>query len=123
VLLVVDGMTGQEAVRIGQAFTERIGVDGLVLTKMDGDARGGAALSLRQVTASRSCFSASARSSTRSSRSIPRGSPAASSAWATSSASSSARARRCRSKTPSASRSSSGKGTSRSRTSSTSCAS
>jgi signal recognition particle subunit SRP54 len=50
VLLVVDGMTGQEAVKIGQAFSEQIGVDGLVLTKMDGDARGGAALSLRQVT-------------------------------------------------------------------------
>jgi signal recognition particle subunit SRP54 len=50
VLLVVDGMTGQEAVRIGQAFAESVGVDGLVLTKMDGDARGGAALSLRQVT-------------------------------------------------------------------------
>ena len=50
VLLVVDGMTGQEAVRIGQAFAERTGIDALVLTKMDGDARGGAALSLRQVT-------------------------------------------------------------------------
>ena len=50
VLLVVDGMTGQEAVRIGQTFAESVGVDGLVLTKMDGDARGGAALSLRQVT-------------------------------------------------------------------------
>ncbi len=50
VLLVVDGMTGQEAIRIGTAFAERIGVDGLVLSKMDGDARGGAALSLRQVT-------------------------------------------------------------------------
>jgi signal recognition particle subunit SRP54 len=50
VLLVVDGMTGQEAVRIGQTFAERVGIDGLVLTKMDGDARGGAALSLRQVT-------------------------------------------------------------------------
>jgi signal recognition particle subunit SRP54 len=50
VLLVVDGMTGQEAVRIGQAFAGRIGIDGLVLTKMDGDARGGAALSLREVT-------------------------------------------------------------------------
>jgi signal recognition particle subunit SRP54 len=50
VLLVVDGMTGQEAVRIGQTFAERIGIDGLVLTKMDGDARGGAALSLRAVT-------------------------------------------------------------------------
>jgi signal recognition particle subunit SRP54 len=50
VLLVVDGMTGQEAVRIGQTFAETIGIDGLVLTKMDGDARGGAALSLRQAT-------------------------------------------------------------------------
>jgi signal recognition particle subunit SRP54 len=50
VLLVVDGMTGQEAVRIGETFAQRIGVDGLVLTKMDGDARGGAALSLRAVT-------------------------------------------------------------------------
>jgi signal recognition particle subunit SRP54 len=50
VLLVVDGMTGQEAVRIGQTFAESVGIDGLVLTKMDGDARGGAALSLRQVT-------------------------------------------------------------------------
>ncbi len=50
VLLVVDGMTGQEAVRIGATFAERIGIDGLVLSKMDGDARGGAALSLRQAT-------------------------------------------------------------------------
>ncbi len=50
VILVVDGMTGQEAVRIGRTFAERVGVDGLVLSKMDGDARGGAALSLRQVT-------------------------------------------------------------------------
>jgi len=50
VMLVVDGMIGQESVRVGQTFAERIGVDGLVLSKMDGDARGGAALSLRQVT-------------------------------------------------------------------------
>jgi signal recognition particle subunit SRP54 len=50
VLLVVDGMIGQESVKVGQAFAERVGVDGMVLTKMDGDARGGAALSLRQVT-------------------------------------------------------------------------
>jgi signal recognition particle subunit SRP54 len=50
VLLVVDGMIGQESVRVGQAFADRIGVDGVVLSKMDGDARGGAALSLRQVT-------------------------------------------------------------------------
>jgi signal recognition particle subunit SRP54 len=50
VLLVVDGMIGQESVRVGQAFAEQVGVDGLVLSKMDGDARGGAALSLRHVT-------------------------------------------------------------------------
>ena len=50
VYLVVDGMIGQESVRVGQTFSERIGVDAVVLTKMDGDARGGAALSLRQVT-------------------------------------------------------------------------
>jgi signal recognition particle subunit SRP54 len=50
VFLVVDGMIGQESVRVGEAFASRIGVDGVVLTKMDGDARGGAALSLRQVT-------------------------------------------------------------------------
>jgi signal recognition particle subunit SRP54 len=50
VLLVLDGMTGQEAVRIGKTFAEQIGIDGLVITKMDGDARGGAALSLRAAT-------------------------------------------------------------------------
>ncbi len=50
VVLVVDGMIGQESVRVGQTFAERVGVDALVLTKMDGDARGGAAISLRQVT-------------------------------------------------------------------------
>ena len=50
VLLVVDGMIGQESVRVGQTFAEQVGIDGLVLTKMDGDARGGAALSLRHVT-------------------------------------------------------------------------
>ena len=50
VILVVDGMIGQESVRVGQAFVDSVGVDGVVLTKMDGDARGGAALSLRQVT-------------------------------------------------------------------------
>ena len=50
VVLVVDGMTGQDAVKTGTAFHEQLGVDGVVLTKMDGDARGGAALSLRHVT-------------------------------------------------------------------------
>ena len=50
VLLVVDGMAGRDAVNAAQAFKERLGVDGLVLSKMDGDARGGAALSIRAVT-------------------------------------------------------------------------
>ena len=50
VLLVADAMTGQEAVNLGMAFSERIGITGVVLTKLDGDARGGGALSLRAVT-------------------------------------------------------------------------
>jgi signal recognition particle subunit SRP54 len=50
VLLVVDAMTGQEAVNVAQAFEERIAFDGVVLTKLDGDARGGAALSVKAVT-------------------------------------------------------------------------
>ncbi|HEX5395932.1 MAG TPA: signal recognition particle protein [Candidatus Limnocylindria bacterium] len=49
-LLVVDAMTGQEAVNVAEAFHARLPVSGLVLTKMDGDARGGAALSIRQTT-------------------------------------------------------------------------
>jgi len=49
-LLVVDAMTGQEAVRVAEAFNARLPLTGLVLTKMDGDARGGAALSIRSVT-------------------------------------------------------------------------
>jgi signal recognition particle subunit SRP54 len=50
ILLVADGMTGQDAVRIAQGFNDRLGVTGVVLTKMDGDARGGAALSIYGVT-------------------------------------------------------------------------
>lgn len=50
VLLVADAMTGQEAVRIAEGFNERVGVTGLILTKVDGDARGGAAISMRAVT-------------------------------------------------------------------------
>lgn len=50
ILLVADGMTGQEAVRIAQGFDAKLGVTGVVLTKMDGDARGGAALSIYGVT-------------------------------------------------------------------------
>ncbi|MGZ4422641.1 MAG: signal recognition particle protein [Gaiellaceae bacterium] len=50
VLLVLDAMTGQEAVNVAQAFQERIAFDGVVMTKLDGDARGGAALSVKAVT-------------------------------------------------------------------------
>ena len=50
VLLVLDAMTGQEAVNVAKAFQERIAFDGIVLTKLDGDARGGAALSAKAVT-------------------------------------------------------------------------
>jgi signal recognition particle subunit SRP54 len=49
-LLVVDAMTGQDAVNTARAFNEAVGVSGIVLTRMDGDARGGAALSMRQIT-------------------------------------------------------------------------
>ncbi len=50
ILLVADAMTGQEAVNIAQGFHERVGLTGLILTKVDGDARGGAAISMREVT-------------------------------------------------------------------------
>ncbi|MGH7357904.1 MAG: signal recognition particle protein, partial [Candidatus Rokuibacteriota bacterium] len=50
VLLVVDAMTGQDAVTMAQRFQQEVGYDGVVLTKLDGDARGGAALSIRAVT-------------------------------------------------------------------------
>ena len=50
VLLVVDAMTGQDAVRVADDFNERVGITGLILTKVDGDARGGAAISVRSVT-------------------------------------------------------------------------
>jgi signal recognition particle subunit SRP54 len=50
ILLVADAMTGQEAVRIAEGFNERVGLTGLILTKVDGDARGGAAISMREVT-------------------------------------------------------------------------
>ncbi len=50
ILLVADAMTGQEAVSIARGFNQRLGITGLILTKVDGDARGGAALSMRAVT-------------------------------------------------------------------------
>lgn len=50
ILLVVDSMTGQDAVTVAQSFNESLGLDGVILTKLDGDARGGAALSIKAVT-------------------------------------------------------------------------
>ncbi len=49
-ILVVDAMTGQDAVNVAQTFNEKLGIDGVILTKLDGDTRGGAALSIRAVT-------------------------------------------------------------------------
>lgn len=50
ILLVVDAMTGQDAVNVAQGFDDKLGVDGIILTKLDGDTRGGAALSVKAVT-------------------------------------------------------------------------
>lgn len=50
ILLVVDSMTGQDAVNVAESFNEKLGIDGIVLTKLDGDTRGGAALSVKAVT-------------------------------------------------------------------------
>lgn len=50
ILLVVDSMTGQDAVNVAKSFDENLGIDGVVLTKLDGDTRGGAALSVKKVT-------------------------------------------------------------------------
>src|SRR5207247_5569164 len=50
VLLVVDAMTGQDAVTVADKFNQAVGIDAMILTKMDGDARGGAALSVREIT-------------------------------------------------------------------------
>lgn len=50
ILLVVDAMTGQDAVNVAESFNEKLGIDGVILTKLDGDTRGGAALSVRAIT-------------------------------------------------------------------------
>jgi signal recognition particle subunit SRP54 len=50
ILLVIDAMTGQDAVNVAQSFDEKLGLDGVIITKLDGDTRGGAALSVRAVT-------------------------------------------------------------------------
>ena len=49
-VLVVDAMTGQDAVNVAKTFEDKVGIDGVILTKLDGDTRGGAALSIRAVT-------------------------------------------------------------------------
>lgn len=50
ILLVVDSMTGQDAVNVAESFNEKLGIDGVILTKLDGDTRGGAALSVKSIT-------------------------------------------------------------------------
>ena len=50
ILLVVDALTGQDAVNAAQGFNDKLGIDGIIMTKLDGDARGGAALSAKKVT-------------------------------------------------------------------------
>lgn len=50
ILLVVDAMTGQDAVTVAESFDKELGIDGLIVTKLDGDARGGAVLSVKAVT-------------------------------------------------------------------------
>ena len=49
-ILVVDAMTGQDAVNVAGSFNDKIGIDGVIVTKLDGDTRGGAALSIKAVT-------------------------------------------------------------------------
>ena len=84
-LLVVDAMTGQEAVAVAQAFVAAVPVTGLILTKIDGDARGGAALSISRGHRRPGQVPGHRREDRRASRSSTRtASPAGSSAWATS---------------------------------------
>ena len=68
ILLVVDAMIGQESVNVAKAFNDKLEVDGVILTKLDGDTRGGAALSVRAVTGKPPCPRARASRSRRSSR-------------------------------------------------------
>lgn len=82
ILLVVDAMTGQESVNVAQAFNDALGLDGVVMTKLDGDARGGAALSVKAVTGVPIKFIGLGEKLERSSRSIRTAWPRASSAWA-----------------------------------------
>ena len=83
ILFVVDAMIGQDAVSTAQAFLDGVGFTGVVLTKLDGDARGGAALSVAHLTGRPIMFASTGEGSTTSTSSIPSGWPRASSAWAT----------------------------------------
>lgn len=97
-LFVIDAMLGQDAVNTAKAFNERLPLTGVILTKVDGDSRGGAALSVRHVTGKPIKFVGTAEKLTASTPSIPKRWPPAFSAWATSSASS--RTSRSRSTSP-----------------------
>ena len=83
ILFVADAMTGQDAVNSADEFHEKLTLTGVVLTKMDGDARGGAALSIRQVTGQPIKFIGIGEKYDASSRSIPTASCPAFWAWAT----------------------------------------
>ena len=81
-LLVVDAMAGQDAVNVAKTFNETVGVDGIILTKTDGDTRGGAAFRCWPSPASPSNSKVPAKSWMTSKCSTPPAWPAASSAWA-----------------------------------------
>ena len=92
-LLVADALTGQDAVNLARTFDEKIGITGIVLTRIDGDGRGGAALSMRAVTGKPIKLMGTGEKLDGLEDFHPRASPGAFSAWATSSASSNARRR------------------------------
>ncbi len=83
-LFVVDAMQGQDAVNTAKAFKDALPLTGIVLTKLDGDSRGGAALSVRASPARRSSLPVSAKKSTGWKCSMPTATPGACWAWATS---------------------------------------
>ena len=93
-------MTGQDAVTVAESFDATLALDGVILTKLDGDARGGAALSVKEVVGKPIAFASTARRSRTSTCSTPTAWPAASSAWATSSPSSTRPSRSTRRKRP-----------------------
>ena len=83
-LFVVDAMQGQDAINTAKAFKEALPLTGIVLTKLDGDSRGGAALSVRQITGAPIKFAGVSERSTASKCSTPNATRAAFWAWATS---------------------------------------